>query len=430
MAFGGSFLGGIRPVTVWDVNLVTAFGRGEALARALRNGGFSIRVLDFTDALLAKSEASGQKLLPTSTGPFPILLGDYLSTHKEWLGDADELSRGLSFWLEKGPLEMGGSMAPYYRETRPEVKAFYSGSGHREFEQDWLRRFLLQWASPQHFDSWNPASFQTKSFLAVDSNEPLRLGIIPPHAEAKAMSLQRFEAQGRDVVKCSSLRDLSVEHSRITHISIDSETGSENTFRASHWVWCLSSQETHELNEEVAAELFPRGVWQAQWSWVRFNASCGHGPWLDGLPEHVIVIDDLFLPWAYANALVLHKLAGDNFALWLKVPNKNVRDTKLVETWAREAQQILNKRLSLAKWAVDPRTFGKCPHSIVFDTHKAEYAGAAWKNWDWIAPERLPRLDFAARFEREAQCFQRLLQWRNDQLKKQGVSSDPAIHAP
>jgi len=84
----------------------------------------------------------------------------------------------------------------------------------------------------------------------------------------------------------------------------------------------------------------------------------------------------------------------------------------------------------MAKWTVDADDWAVCPNSPVFEAHHRDWGAPSWKNFEWIAPERLERLDMGARLEREAQCFTRLENWRNDQIKKQGAPSDTALHAP
>jgi hypothetical protein len=47
---------------------------------------------------------------------------------------------------------------------------------------------------------------------------------------------------------------------------------------------------------------------------------------------------------------------------------------------------------------------------------------------EWIAPETLSRLDWVARLEAEATAFERLSDWRTDQMRKQGAERDHTLH--
>ncbi len=140
---------------------------------------------------------------------------------------------------------------------------------------------------------------------------------------------------------------------------------------------------------------------------------------------------DLHLPWVYANTFSLRWVDTEVFELWMKVPAADaLNDSTRRERWAEEARALLNARLPQAIWSVDPNLWSICPHSPVYSPEVAEEGRPGWKNWDWIAPEALARLDFSARFEREAECYNRLVQWRTVEMKKQGARRDNALHAP
>lgn len=398
-------------MTNWQINLVTAFGRGEALAEALQNNAFSVRILDFTKAF-SSEYAKG-------TGPFPIALDAGLPEHKKWLAEAERVERGLAFWLPEGPVELGSPMTPFYAETRNDVKALQGRAA--EFKDDWLRRFLLQWASPLHHEPW---TVDSGPMFPYESE----IGLIPSYDEAQVMTFERFHSQGHPVISCTKIEDLQVDGSRLSEIAV--EAGQSMAYTADQWVWCLSSRETEMLNPELAPRLFNKGIWRPEWSWVSFQAGCEAGPWLDGIPGYMIAVGDVFLPWVYANAVIVRRLQPDGLRLWMKVPAKQTGDSAQRARWAAEAEALLNSRLSMAKWTVDAAEMAICPHSPVFEAHHRDWGVPSWKNFEWIAPENMERLDMAARFEREIECFERLTQWRSDQIRKQGVPRDPTVHAP
>ena len=97
---------------------------------------------------------------------------------------------------------------------------------------------------------------------------------------------------------------------------------------------------------------------------------------------------------------------------------------------ADECEAALNARLALAKWTVRRGSLSICPHSPVYEPHHKDGGRPGHRNFEWIAPETLPRLDFGARLEREAETYRRLVSYRDDRLKKQGAPRDPALHTP
>jgi len=264
-------------VTTWEVNLVTAFGRGESLAQRLQNNAFSVRVLDFTNAFPHENNRG--------PGPFPIAIEAEPAEQKAFLSEVDRLKRGLAFWLPDGPIELNSPMTPYYAETRADVKALHGRAG--DFKNDWLRRFLLQWASPLHSESW---AIEAGSMFPFDSE----LGLIPTYDEKQVMSFERFQSQGNTVIACQNIKDVNFENSRLAEIVV--EAGQAMAFGADQWIWCLSSRETETLNADLAAKIFNRGIWRPEWNWVSFQAACEAGPWLDGFPDLMVVLGDIYLP--------------------------------------------------------------------------------------------------------------------------------------
>jgi hypothetical protein len=386
---------------VSSVNLITAFGRGNSLALALRQAEFSVNVIDFTEAL-KKDHSLG-------AGPFPITTRTYLAQQKQLISELEPLPSGLTFWLQDGPVDLSGPMAPFYAATREFLKD--TQNPQTEFAQDWMRRFLLQWTSPVSQEAWEVNSGRAFPFAAD-------LGIWPQAGEADILKLEgAVQARGEVSVQTDA--------TRLQALQIDGRT-----FAADQWVWCLSSSETRAVNAQLAQTVFNKGVWTPDWVWMQMAVRCEHGPWSDGLPAYAIVIGDLFLPWTYGNAFVLKRVESDSFQVWLKVPYLGASDSLRRTQWAQQVEQALNSRLPLARFYVEESNFLICPHSLVFSSHQREARLPVWKNWDLIAPESLDGLDWSARFEREAKTFERLMQWRLDSTRKQGAPRDRALHTP
>lgn len=394
----------------WTVCMVTAFGRGENLALALHDKGFNVTVYDLTAAFPLEYRRG--------TGPFPIAQGEYLSATNSFFNAAEELPKGLVLWLKDGPLEFSGPMAHFYVERSEAFRLAVQNQTSPAFAADWMRRLLRHWVSAYHVEPWQ-----------ADSGRPFPVAsaqfLVPRLREEMAMGFDRL--QGKDIYqKCQKILDVQIEAGRLTEMEID--LGTPVAVRAPQWIWCLSSQETELLSPTVAEVLFSRDIRRAEWLWMSLQGRCERGPWNEGFPRYSVAIDDVHLPWSYANLFMLEWLDEDQFQVWLKVPSEGVRDAVKRTGWAADVERILNSRLAIAKWRLDPLAFAVCPHSLVFPEPMREWKEPGWKNWDWIAPETTARLDLGARFEREVQSYDRLLSWRNDQLKKQGARGDQALH--
>jgi hypothetical protein len=395
------------------VTIVSALGRGETLALALHENGFQVQILDFSPAFPPE--------IHRGVGPFPVVNKTNLPAQRDLLKHLQPLPEGLSLWLKDGPLDLTGPMSEVHALSHPELKAWKAGGSGGEFGTAWLERWLRQWAAPFFSDSWLESADP-----AFPATQPL--GLIPAEQEERATGFTHLMAKGVDVRACTSLREVRVESSRLEELDV--ECGMRLTAHARQWVWCLSSHETEALNAEVAKTLFWRGVWKPEWAWVSFEGLMKTGVWSEGLPTYTVVVGDVYLPWAYANAFVLRRIEGGRFRVWLKVPRVRVDNIDARRGWGLGVENLLRERLAAADWRIDSGAWSLCAHSEIFSRKQRGEAQAQWKNWDWISPENLPRLDLAARLEREAECYNRLAAWRNDNLKKQGVSRDRALHAP
>ncbi len=398
----------------WPVNIVSAFGRGESLALALHENGFQVQILDFTPAFPAEYHRGA--------GPFPIVNKTYLPAQRDLLKQLVPLPHGLNLWLKDGPLDLSGPFQSVHSAQHPELQAWRSGAaGSGEFSSTWLERWLRQWASPFYSETWNDSGDP-----AFPAAQPL--GLLPIAQEERALNFMQLMSKGIGVRTCTRLMDARAESSKLLELEV--ECGTQLSAKSAQWVWCLSSHETKTLNEEVARVLFWRGVLEPEWAWISFEGSMEQGPWCDGLPALSVVMGDVFLPWVYANTFILRRCEGTRLRVWLKVPRTRGLVIDARRGWGLGVENLLRARLPQADWRIDSGAWSLCPTSEVYASEARGEVPGQWKNWDWISGETLPRLDLSARLEREADAFARLISWRNDQLKKQGVPRDHALHAP
>jgi hypothetical protein len=398
-------------MSAWDVNIITAFGRGESLALALQENGFKVRLLDFTDAFSEKYRRG--------VGPFPVVKESFMSAQRSYLDEVKVLPRGLVFWLPEGPVELSGPMADFYKEQFPFVEVAVTGEVHSEFREDWLRRFLVQWTSPYHVEPWR--DLPRESFPAQALS-----GLVPAIKEGRVQTFERFQALDYEYLACRALKEVSIEPGRLREVEVDA--GQTKAFAGDQWIWCLSAQETELVGGKCAETLFHGRVRKAEWVWFHLFGACERGSWTGAFPEYSIVVGDVCLPWTHGNAFVLRWLEPDIVEVWMKVPAASVLNSEQRAKWVHQAQTILSTRLPQAHWALAPEEWALCPHSPVFDVNTQDWREPAWKNWDWIAPETMSRLDWSSRLQSEARCYDRLIQWRNEQMKRQGASRDRALH--
>jgi hypothetical protein len=403
-------MGGLRPLSDWTVNLVSAFGRGETLALALHENGFQVKVLDFTSAFAPEYQRG--------FGPFPVVDKAFSIAQRELLNDVTAQTQGLTLWLGDGPIELTGPLASVHIHSHPEIQAWKTNSLSGDFSRTWLQHFLRQWTSPYFSESWGEA---------LDTVFPaeLALGDIP---DQKFHGFERMKPKKIEVLNCSALRDVQLQGNRVANVEI--EAGNSMALNAQQWVWCLSSSETEKMGKTAARKLFGREIFQPEWAWLSFGGVMSKGPWTAGLPNSVVVIGDVYLPWYYSNVAVLKRVDETRFRIWIKVPRSRAGDIDARRGWASELQRLMTQRLPLAAWKMDSGDWNLCPHSEIYPASLRGKRVNQFKNWNLIAPSMLKRLDLSARLEVEAETFKRLQQWRNQESKKQGGRRDHALHAP
>lgn len=399
-------------MNTWPVTLVSAFGRGETLALALYENGFQVKILDFTAAFAPEYQRGA--------GPFPVVDKAFFPVQREFLNEVELQPQGLTIWLKDGPFELTGPFSGVHIHSHPEVQAWKTNSHSGEFSKVWLQRFLSQWTSPFFMESWNEI---------MDPPYPaeLSLGNIPAARESRIHSFERVRSKNVEVIACTGIRDAQIQSGRIAQIEV--EAGSSKAVSAQQWIWCLSSSESETFGKEAARKIFGRGIAQPEWAWQSFAGKMQKGPWTSGLPNSFVVIGDVYLPWCYANVSVVQRTDETHFRVWIKVPRARMGDIDARRAWVGELQKLFIQRLPMAEWKLDSADWSICPHSEIFAESQRGQTLNGWKNWHLISPEVLPRLDISARLELEAESFRKLLQWRTDQLKKQGVRRDQALHA-
>lgn len=407
--------GGRVSAPVHSVTIVSAFGRGERLATLLKRKNFDVTLLDATEAL-----KPGQVF---SSGPFPLVSGvESFADLESTLKDAD-LPRGLTVWTPEGPLEFKGPMSEFLKEQNPAMRVAASGdvTKGRGFEETWLGLLLSQLTSPWMTDSTDANRWGTPFGLKGE------LSVLNNSTFAKAL-LKGCQDEGVEVVAVRQLRGVETQGPRVLSLQIGADGESRECTQV---VWLLTSSETQRLNPEVAEKLFPKGVLEPDWQWVRMDLRSSVGPWWGGLPQWMIVVEDIYLPWTHANCFVLRRGVGGNWEAWLKVPFHRLQDPKAWYEWARQIEIVLLKRLPHAQWICDEASLKTDPQGTLFDSEKRGWKAPLLNNLFYVGPETLKSLDLASWLEACEKLIPRLEEGRNREMKKgKGARSDQALHAP
>ncbi|MEQ1878916.1 MAG: hypothetical protein ABL958_19915 [Bdellovibrionia bacterium] len=304
-----------------DIVIVSAFGRGNVLARNLSKRGLNVSLVDVSDQL-------GRWTPEDWAGPF----GFFSEDNKAAFDDVglEDLPRGLTIWLQDRPVEMRGPLAEFQLEKigvskntityLKEAGLPGSASLRRELEregfaQTWLAHFAQRFSSNIFYDNFE--SLQRGFCRPLLSKFKLRR----TSREQIINSFGECLNAGVKVFTSARIIDISIVGGGLDAIEISSERSVVLT--GGFFVWLLSSEESEVFPERVRTAFYPNGPIESSWCWVRYGFQLAAGAETSVLPEHFVMMKDPRLPWTHAHCcLVQRGLDGNRFDFWVRIPSK------------------------------------------------------------------------------------------------------------
>ena len=333
--------------------IVSAFGRSHWLAAELAHRGYDVSLVDVSHHL-------GRWAPEDREGPFGIFFSERLSLLQKERLVADEViseqKEGLTFWLKDRPVELMGPLAKYQLDSQgvssqarnylfeydssseQDREALKSQILRGEFKDHWLAHFSHQW-SANRLSDFN-LGFLTEEPLPVFSKMVLR------QATRRGMeqSLAWCESKGVRVYRQANLEDLYIDKKKLEGIEIQSDH--KGLLKGEEFIWSLSSEETMVLNERLGKTFFPAGDIKPEWSWVRYRVKFIRGQGHLSLPDHVVAIENLFLPWTHENLLILQRtVLEDETDIWLRIPNNQRTHHSYLKQMGQKILSLLRQRL-------------------------------------------------------------------------------------
>ncbi|MGE3759356.1 MAG: hypothetical protein AB7H97_16455, partial [Pseudobdellovibrionaceae bacterium] len=313
-----------------DAIVVSAYGRGHALAADLALQGMAITLLDVSHRLGRWSSDDWE-------GPFGYFRSEKFSGLQiERLIEEDmplEVPQGFTVWLKSGPLDLKSSLTQHRLKSlgvEKENLAYMSEHDSQQGQKKESLRTLLEnqkfasnWISRlAHFYSSTRMSNHASSLYVgdpVNLTSPfyIRYGTRPGFEK----SLNWVSLKGVKVIPKADIVDVAFKDMRVVEgLEIRSEHA--GLLRADQVVWCLSSEETKFVSDRLQKTLFPHGHIEADWSWVRYRLRFSALPERDILPPHFVLIEDLESPWTHENfSIVRRTTLADCFDIWMCVPS-------------------------------------------------------------------------------------------------------------
>lgn len=430
-----------------EVLIVSAFGRSHWPAAELAEKGFRVQLVDV-------SHRMGRWAPEDWEGPFGFFQDErLLSSQVARLTEEDyhePLDDGFTVWPSEGPLDMRGrlvsdwvdrlpayGLAKEYLQKRSQLSASDLEDEIDEimmngFEKNWLAQLSHQLASP---------IFQPNA-LSLNSGEPLPLWSPFSMRRVTRKGLQKSmdwcRSHGVDVVAGAELVDVSFDGANLHALEIGGELA--RAISPEMVIWNLSSAETQFLSPQVATQLFPHGPLLPEWTWMRWRLQGQLGIYKDVVPRHMVVVDDLRLPWTHGNLMIVLRCEVEgSFDVWARVPAHHRFQRGYCEEFGQELVARLDKRLPGFKGSVqdqpqdyhyDASQLGAALFPVFNADEKKRWTTRRLKNVHFDGAEWLPNLDWTGRFSRQNEIVAELLKWRQAKLAKQakGGLGDRALH--
>nr|HRO68625.1 hypothetical protein [Pseudobdellovibrionaceae bacterium] len=331
----------------YDVLITSVFGRGHWLAAELQAQKMKVLLLDLTSQMGVWPPEDGE-------GPFGVFRVErFADSFLESLAYGDpveSVENGFCVWLPSGPLEFKGPLSRFHwerlklpmewLEALSKGGPIASASAERDFSKTWPVALASQLSSTHY----SPAA------LALKDGRPLPLaatfGIRFATRQGLLKNLEWLRERGVDASDGTQILDLSFGgRKKVSGAEMKGEKS--GLVRFQEMIWTLTGGETRFLSERIASHLFPGGIINPSWCWVRYRLTVQTHPTLERLPLHVVLVKDLESPWTHTNLVILQKTASErSLDAWIRIPAVQRFNRGYVEEHGRRIVEFMKERLA------------------------------------------------------------------------------------
>ncbi len=337
----------------FDFLIFSIFGRGHWMATELSRKGFKIGLVDL-------SKQMGPWFPEDYEGPFGFFRSERLSLSQiERLVEdelTNELETGFNVWPINGPIEILGSLSQFSLEKKKNYKHvqdyLFEFDSYTEEISEARKQNLLQLDFSQtwlaHLSHQLSSTMYLPNGVSINSGYPISLfsPFYIRHASRKGLenSLQWCIKNDVKVFKNADVLDFRKTSSLIDGVEIGGDK--PGFYSAKFLTWMLSSEETQLLKPIVKTTLFPYGEVKSCWCWVRYRFRLVNFSMLEVLPNHFVLLDDVYLPWTHSSLLIFQKtLTQNEYDIWVRLPSRERFRKGYIEMMASEIGEKIKKRL-------------------------------------------------------------------------------------
>lgn len=420
------------------------------MAAELADRGFKVNLVDVSASL-------GRWAPEDWEGPFGFFYSEHLTpTQVARLSEEDyfdSVDQGFSVCLEDGPLDTKGPLSSHWLSHNPAMVLLRRHLNHwtdhnpkamlklREqasllpFEQNWFAHLAHQMASHVFLENAESLTYGRPLPLFA----PLFIRRVSRRGYAK--SLEWCESKGVDVHSGATLVDISIEGKLCTGVEIRS--GWSGVLQSPQVVWMLSSLETERLSSNISQRLFPKGVAQPEWAWMRYRLQMDLGVYEATLPLHFALIQDKALPWSHDNLLIIQKSVSlKDYDIWARIPIHHRFQRSYLEEFGQKILSHMQEKLPILSvkiadmpqdYMYDYAELGPSLFPVYSRQGLEQLQTLSLKNIYYDGPERTTTLDWTGRFLQNQMVLNKIMAWKESQERRQQNSRgkvDKQVHAP
>lgn len=423
------------------VVIVSAFGRGHALAHELRLQDIPVTLLDVSPSL-------GESSADDEEGPFGFFSQGLTTTESQRMLEESPLLQiqGFAWMLPRGPIEMRGALANLHRESYQIPQTVWDwvyGEGPSAVKDhqyllngDFTETWFYHLSRAFHSNHWSPnyRAGLVEGSLPFGSDFMLR----SVHRAGLQKSLEALSQSGVIVKAPVEILDVAREGTTKLKSFEIRRANSDSTellgFETA--VWFLSGEETERLSPKLQEKLLPSGVLRPKGSWVRARLKLPPAPPREALPLSSVWVQDTDLPWSHDNLFALARTPNaELFDLWLRLPESFRFQKDYVQGQIQACVEALEARLGVAGISLyeEPVAIRKTSVEVgpsrfpLFDEKEwQDYSHPKWRNFDWVSPETSMGLGWNFTFLRARKTAKDVKLWwqiREEERKKREMKA-------
>ncbi|MCB9026547.1 MAG: hypothetical protein H6625_09545 [Bdellovibrionaceae bacterium] len=416
-----------------SVSVFSCFDRGQWLAAALAEKNYEVKLFDVSNNM-------GRWAPEDWEGPFGLYhLENLTQLQNERITEQDyfeSIDEGMILWLKEGPLELKGPLTLYnleslgLKESYEQLLNYYKNGKYDElklylenhsFEKTWLIYFSLFLAANRYSltDLFLDSKMEALSFSVPYSiRRATRKGLDKAFQWCESKGVQCF----RDV----EIKDISFNGRHCEGVEVSSFwSGVVDT---DYYVWMLTGEETSRFKESVISKLFPTGVLQSHWAWIRYRMSIKSKEHYATLPLKFFVIDDIFLPWTHENLCIVQKgVSQGDLDCFVRVPVHHRFQKNYLESMSNNICKSLLSRIPVKDIEVldMPQDYHYTEHELgptrfpVYDSEELKkYSHAKFKNLFFSSPEFWSPQDLSRQLKLQEEVLIKIDKLESEKSKK------------